>query len=360
MNLLYFEIFKIFFKIFNFNLIKIINYVKFLNLIIRCFKKNNKIKLKFGLDPTYKNIHIGHIYYFKKILNLIKFDKFIIFFIISFWTNLSINFNFYKNIIKNCFYIFYNIKFMFTKKINYIKIYYNNDWNNFLNLKEKIFIFSIYKNNKLLNINKYKNFYIKNLYYIIIQAYDSVFIKSDIEMGGFDQKMNFFFCYNFLKIIFKLNQIYFVYPFIFKENFKKFSKSEKDNFFNIKKLSFEIKIIKNKIIFKNYFKLILLKNNNKLNYFLINFKKFFLKTQIIKKLFLFYFKKIQFNYFEKIFLFLKLYSLIIFKIFKLIINEKFKYFKINNVLFFNKNLLIFKGFYKIFFLNKIIYLFFCN
>lgn len=358
MNLLFFEIFKIFFKIFNINLIKIINYLKFLNLIIKNLNNKNKIKIKFGLDPTYKYIHIGHIYYFKKILNLIKFKIINIFFIISFWTNLSIDFNYYKNIINNCFYIFYNIKFLFLRKLNYIKIYYNNDWNNFLSLKEKIFIFSIYKNNKLLNINKYKNFYFKNLYYIIIQAYDSFFIKSNIEVGGFDQKMNFFFCYNFLKLIFKINQIYFIYPFIFKKDFKKFSKSKKDNFFNFKKIILEIQKIKNKIIFINYFKLILFKNKNKINYLLINLKKFFIKKNIINKMIFFYFKKIKFYFLKKFFLLLKLYSIIIFKIFKFFIKKKFKYFKINNIILFNKNLLIFKGLYKIYFLNKIIYIFY--
>lgn len=361
MNLLFFEIFKIIFKVFNINLIKIINYLKFLKLIIKILKNKNKIKIKFGLDPTFKFIHVGHIYYFKKILNFIKFIKIInILFIISFWTNLSINFNYYKNITNNCFYIFYNIKFLFLRKLNYLKIYYNNDWNNFLSLKEKIFIFSIYKNNKLLNINKYKNFYIKNLYYIIIQAYDSLFIKSNIELGGFDQKMNFFFCYNFLKIIFKLDQIYFIYPFIFKFNFKKFSKSEKDNFFNLKKIILEIKKIKNKIIFKNYFKLILFKNKNKINYLLINLKNIFLKKNIIRKIIFFYFKKIKFYFFKRLFLFLQLYSIIIFKIFKLFFNNKFKYFKINNITIFNKNLLIFKGKYKIFFLNIFIYINFYN
>ncbi len=361
MNLLFFEIFKIIFKIFNTNLIKIINYLKFLNLIIKYLKNKNKIKIKFGIDPTYKSIHIGHIYYFKKILNFIKFIKIInILFIISFWTNLNINFNYYKNITNNCFYIFYNIKFLFLKKLNCLKIYYNNDWNNFLSLKEKIFIFSIYKNNKLLNINKYKNFYIKNLYYIITQAYDSLFIKSNIEIGGFDQKMNFFFCYNFLKIIFKFEQIYFIYPFIFKVNFKKFSKSEKDNFFNIIKLILEIKKVKNKIIFVNYFKLILFENKNKINYLLINFNNIFLKRYVIRKITFFYFKKIILYFFKKLFLLSKLYSIIIFKIFKLFIINKFKYFKINNIILFNKNLLIFKGKYKIFFLNKFIYLNFYN
>lgn len=358
MNLLFFEIFKIFFKIFNTNLIKIINYLKFFNLIIKILKNKNKIKIKFGIDPTHKYIHIGHIYYFEKILNLIKFKIINIYLIISFWTNLSIDFNYYKNITNNCFYIFYNIKFLILKNLNCIKIYYNNDWNNFLSLKEKIFIFSIYKNNRLLNINKYKNFYIKNLYYIIIQAYDSLFIKSNIEIGGFDQKMNFFFCYNFLKIIFKINQIYFIYPFIFKENFKKFSKSKKDNFFNFKKIILEIQKIKNKIILINYFKLILLENKNEINYLLKNLKIIFLKKNIINKIFFLYFKKVKFYFLKIFFLLLKLYSIIIFKIFKLLINKKFKYFKINNIMFFNKNLLIFKGLYKISFLNKNIYVFY--
>lgn len=170
--------------------------------------------------------------------------------------------------------------------------------------------------------------------------------------------MNFFFCYNFLKIIFKINQIYLIYPFIFKFNFKKFSKSEKDNFFNFKKIILEIKRIKNKIIFTNYFKLFLLKNDNKINYFLSSLKCYFLKKNIIKKINYFYFKKIIFYFFKKLFLLLKLYSMIFFKIFKLFINIKFKYFKINNIILFNKNFLMFKGKYKIFFLNKIIYIVF--
>ncbi|XXS36681.1 MAG: hypothetical protein ACSHUF_00020 [Candidatus Nasuia deltocephalinicola] len=357
MNIFFFEKLKILIKILKYNSIFIMNYIYFFSFIKK-FYINKILKLKFGIDPTSKNIHAGHVFYFLKILSLknLKFLKIII--IIGLETSLINNSYNLKKYITNSKYILYYINYIsIFKNIKILKYYYNTEWIKIINLKEINFLKKNFKNN-FLNLDKNKK--LKNYQnYLTIQSYDSIFINSSVEMGGGDQKYNFLVCYNFLLYFIKKIQIYYLYPILFKNNFLKISKSSKDIFFNLFYLKNIILKLKKKKYLKFYFKLLLYLDDFYINYIIINSKSIIIKEEyILKNINKKFFKKYFFlNTYKVKINILKKKSLIFFKIFKIIFMKKFfktnKIFYIffNNLKIKNKNFIFFKGNYKIL-LNK--------
>ncbi|QND78612.1 Leucyl-tRNA synthetase [Candidatus Nasuia deltocephalinicola] len=354
---------KIIFKIIKYNSLKIINIKNFLKILYLKLNKYKNIKIKFGIDPTCKNIHLGHIYYFLKLINLSFLYLLIkILLIIGIKTSLLKNYKFNKLFLKNSLYLIYNLKYILGYKLNILKFYYNSEWINIININEKIFLILLLNFKKFFNIKKY-NYNFKNLYYIILQSYDTLFTKSNIEIGGLDQKINFLFCYNFIYDYLKDFQFYINFPIIFNCN-KKISKSKKNFFFNFKNNKILILKINKKIKFLNYLKLIVLFNKNHFLYNFKNYNLFFFKIYLLKNIFIKYFLSIKtFNIFKKNF-YLKifLFSFIVFKIFK----KFFKFKKLitynnfifsNNIIIYNKNFIFFKGNYIIKNNNLILHLY---
>ncbi|BFI90901.1 hypothetical protein [Candidatus Carsonella ruddii] len=247
-------------------------------------------KIKFGIDPTYFSIHIGHLILLNFIFFLLK-KKFLIFIIIGDFTASIKNNTEKKNIVINSI----CLKSQFFNLIGDLIIFFNSIWIK----KKKIFfflkIFNILKiskyinNNFKININNNK-LEINNLIYPIFQAYDSLVINSDIEIGGIDQLLNVI-CGRFLQKIFKKKKQNSILLFILEKNKKKISKSNNSVFINnyIKDFSLFKNIFFN---VKNYIKN--LKKNN--NYFLKNFIFLVEKKKCIyfkkKDFFSFYYKKI--------------------------------------------------------------------
>ncbi|BEH03836.1 hypothetical protein NDNC_0020 [Candidatus Nasuia deltocephalinicola] len=352
-----FEKIKIIFNILNYNCIELLNINNLFKFFLRKIFYFNKIKLKFGIDPTLKSIHLGHVFYLKKLINLNKINKIlIIFFIIGLITSYSNNLKIYNIFLKNINYLFYNLKYFYKFK-KFFKLYYNSEWINILNLKENLFFLSLLNNKDFL---KFKNY---NYNYSIIQSIDSLFVRSDFEIGGLDQKRNFFFSYYFLNKFFNLIQFYFIYFLLLKFDFKKLSKSKKDLLFDIKILIKLFNLIINKNLLINYYKTLI--SNIKLFYIFISFKNEFIKNFILKIIIIKYFNFIikSFTYYNKIkifnyFFILNFFSLVIFKILKILkfykkflINKNFLIF-LNNVKILNINFILFKNNYN-FYKNKI-------
>ncbi|WGS66750.1 hypothetical protein [Candidatus Carsonella ruddii] len=162
-------------------------------------------KIKFGIDPTYFSIHIGHLMLINFIFFLIKKKFFIIIVIGDFTASIKKCIE-KKNLIINSI----CLKSQFINIIGDLFIYFNSIW---INKKKLLFflkIFDILKINKYINNNlkiKINNnkLEINNLIYPIFQAYDSLIINSDIEIGGIDQLLNVI-CGRFLQKIFKKNK----------------------------------------------------------------------------------------------------------------------------------------------------------
>ncbi len=82
--------------------------------------------------------------------------------------------------------------------LNKTKIVYNSTWLNKLTPYEIISLTSRYTLAQMLEREDFKNRYLNRepislheLMYPLFQAYDSVYLKADVELGGIDQKFNF-------------------------------------------------------------------------------------------------------------------------------------------------------------------------
>lgn len=361
MKILIYEKIKLIFNVITNNFINMINFFNFFDFIFIKLKKKEKFKVKVGLDTTFKSIHIGHVYYLLKLVNISKLNLFVKFLIIiGLKTSFVKNFKLYNNFLKNSIYILYNIKYFFNKS-KIMNIYYNSDWIGVISNKDTTFLIVIRNLNSFFNIKKY-NYKIKNFHYILIQSYDTLFLKSEIEIGGFDQKINFLFCYNFLNIYFKKFQFYLLFPILLKNEHKKISK--KNNIFFFDTSYFKNKIIykiKDKNIFYNYIKLLILKNYNFFQYFKTNFNIFENKLFIINNLLNKYFKNffLKISNIKKFFYINMLFSMRLFKTFFLIFIKKkaLNNLKLNRIILLNKDFCILKGNYLLNLNNKYIYIY---
>ncbi|WMC19347.1 MAG: hypothetical protein NVS84_00480 [Candidatus Carsonella ruddii] len=284
-------------------------------------------KIKFGIDPTYFSIHIGHLILINFIFFLIKKNFFMIIIIGDFTASVKKNIE-KKNLIINSI----CLKSQFLNIIGNLLIYFNSIW---ISKKKILFflkIFDILKINKYINnnlkikINKNK-LEINNLIYPIFQAYDSLIINSDIEIGGIDQLLNII-CGRFLQKIFKKNKQNSILFIILEKKKKKISKTSNGVFINTN--------IKDLFLFKNIF-------FNVKNY-IINFKKnnIFFSNNLI------FINSKKRNIYFKNKNFLSFYYKKIFNINKFLFNKLI--YKKN--IFLNEKLLI-----KNFFLKKNIYFF---
>ena len=82
--------------------------------------------------------------------------------------------------------------------MNKVKIVYNSSWLSNLKPYEIISLASKYTLAQMLEREDFKNRYLNKepislheLLYPLFQAYDSVYLKADVELGGIDQKFNF-------------------------------------------------------------------------------------------------------------------------------------------------------------------------
>ncbi|WGS66945.1 hypothetical protein MEJ65_00475 [Candidatus Carsonella ruddii] len=261
-------------------------------------------KIKFGIDPTYFSIHIGHLMLINFIFFLIKKKFFIIIVIGDFTASIKKCIE-KKNLIINSI----CLKSQFINIIGDLFIYFNSIW---INKKKLLFflkIFDILKINKYINNNlkiKINNnkLEINNLIYPIFQAYDSLIINSDIEIGGIDQLLNVI-CGRFLQKIFKKNKQNSILLIILEKKKKKISKSNnsvfintnikdlflfKSIFFNLKNYIINFKknniFFLNNVFFFNYKKKIYFKQKNFFSFYykkIFNINKFFFNKLLYKK-----------------------------------------------------------------------------
>ena len=162
-----------------------------------------KLNIKVGFDPTAPDLHLGHTVLINKMKHLQDLGHNIIFVIGDFTgmigdpsgknktrppltnSQLQINAKTYKEQI---------YKILDPKKTD---IRFNSEWCNKLGADGLIELASKYNLARMLERDDFNSRYKANrsismheLIYPLIQAYDSVFLKADMELGGTDQKFN--------------------------------------------------------------------------------------------------------------------------------------------------------------------------
>ena len=167
------------------------------------FEKKAPLKIKAGFDPTSSDLHLGHSLLLKKLKVFQDLGHEILFLIGDFTAmigdptgrdktrkplsveEIEVNAATYKDQM-----------FKILSKEN-VKIYYNSKWFNDFDLKDLIKLSSLENVARLLERDDFKKRYkggepitVTEFLYPILQAYDSVVLGSDIELGGTDQRFN--------------------------------------------------------------------------------------------------------------------------------------------------------------------------
>ncbi len=162
-----------------------------------------KLRVKYGADPTQPDLHLGHAVAMKKLKILQDLNHHVIFIIGDFTVRIGDPSGalktrpmlLEKEIEKNSKTYFNQVgKILDTSKIEIRK---NSEWFSKMNLAEFIKLASKFTVARTLERDDFQkrlkngvNIGIHELFYPIMQAYDSVVLNIDLEIAGSDQKFN--------------------------------------------------------------------------------------------------------------------------------------------------------------------------
>lgn len=167
-------------------------------------EKNNKpLTVKLGVDPTAPDIHFGHTVVLRKLRQFQDMGHNAVLLIGGFTSQIgdpsgksktrpALSSNDIKQNAET--YLEQVKKILITDKL---KVVDNSDWLNNLTLKDMIKLLSHATMSKILEHNTFKERFkdassirMHEFIYPFLQAYDSIHLKSDIELGGTDQLFN--------------------------------------------------------------------------------------------------------------------------------------------------------------------------
>lgn len=173
------------------------------NKLARSIKKNKPLKVKAGFDPTAPDIHLGHIVLLRKMKHFQDLGHDVIFLIGDFtgligdpsgrsatrppMTREEINKNAetYK---KQIFKILDPEKTIIDFNSRWLEKLTSFDM---INLSSKYTVARILERDDFSNrLKNNKPISVHEIFYPLMQAYDSVALKADVELGGTDQKFN--------------------------------------------------------------------------------------------------------------------------------------------------------------------------
>ncbi|MGF3195821.1 tyrosine--tRNA ligase [Facklamia sp. P13055] len=171
------------------------------NLIDMLDSKN--ITVKFGADPTRPDLHLGHSVILK-VMKIFQNAGHSVIFVIGDYTAMigdpsgksktrpSLTFKETRNNAQS--YLDQVNKILDTSKT---KVCYNSEWLEDLSFENIISMASKYTVSQILERDDFNNRFINEkpigiheILYPLVQGYDSVAIKSDVELGGVDQTFN--------------------------------------------------------------------------------------------------------------------------------------------------------------------------
>ena len=172
--------------------------------LLKKLKSGKKLRIKHGVDPTGPNIHIGRAISFWKLKSFQDMGHQVVFVIGDFTAQigdasdkLSMRHPLTEKEVKENLKTYLNQigKILDIKKV---EIRYNSDWLSGLTAKKLTELAANFTVFQMLNRRTFKQRFEKKkiigvheFLYPIYQGYDSVVVKADIEIGGFDQLFNF-------------------------------------------------------------------------------------------------------------------------------------------------------------------------
>jgi len=166
-------------------------------------KEKRPLRIKFGADPTAPDLHLGHLVILKKLKEFQDFGHQVIIIIGDFTAQIGDPSGrkktrpqlSEKEVKKNAeTYLAQLGKVLDLKKL---KVFFNSEWFKKMKLKEVIEIASLFSVAQILEREDFKERYknqieikLHEFLYPLMQGYDSLKVKADIEIGGTDQKFN--------------------------------------------------------------------------------------------------------------------------------------------------------------------------
>jgi tyrosyl-tRNA synthetase len=205
-------------------------------------KKGDKIKLYCGFDPSAKSLHIGHAILINKLAQFQKLGHEVIFLIGDFTGMIGDPTD--KNSVRKKLSreeVLINSKdykkqassFLDFDGKNSATVKYNSEWNDKLNFKDLIELSSHFTVQQMLQRDMFqrrqkegKPIYLHEFLYPLTQAYDSVAMNIDLEIGGNDQMFNMMCGRDLLKTLKNKDKFVLTMKLLADENGKKMGKSE--------------------------------------------------------------------------------------------------------------------------------------
>lgn len=195
-------------------------------LIERIYSKK-PLRVKLGADPTAPDLHLGHYIVLRKLRDFQEFGHRVIFIIGDFTglvgdpsgrsrTRPSLT---HEEIEENAQTYFKQVFKILDRSKTEVR--YNSEWLSKITFEEWFRICSNFTIARILErddfLNRFKNdipIYFHEFFYPVMQAYDSVAIQADVELGGTDQKFNLLFGRKLLEIKNMQPQVAIIMPLL--------------------------------------------------------------------------------------------------------------------------------------------------
>jgi tyrosyl-tRNA synthetase len=171
--------------------------------LIKSEKENKPLIIKFGLDPSAPDIHLGHAVPLRKLKQMQDLGHKIVIVIGDFTGKIGDPTGKSKarkalsteQVMENA--LTYQKQILKILDKDKTEIKFNSEWLSKLNFEEVLNLAATTTVARMLEREDFKNRYTNNtpigiheFFYPLMQAYDSIAIKADIELGGTDQTFN--------------------------------------------------------------------------------------------------------------------------------------------------------------------------
>ncbi|OGO93817.1 MAG: tyrosine--tRNA ligase [Coxiella sp. RIFCSPHIGHO2_12_FULL_42_15] len=166
-------------------------------------ESGKKLRIKLGMDPTAPDIHLGHTVVLNKLRHFQNLGHHVLFLVGDFTAMIGDPTG--KSVTRKALSaeeIMHNAKTYETQAFKILdpektEIMFNSQWGNALSGVDLIRLASTYTVARMLERDDFNRRYTNNqpiaiheFLYPLLQGYDSVVMKADVELGGTDQKFN--------------------------------------------------------------------------------------------------------------------------------------------------------------------------
>lgn len=170
--------------------------------LVEKLKSGKKLKIKLGVDPTAPDLHLGHVVVLRKLKEFQELGHGIIFLIGDYTAKIGDPSGRNKTrpilsdaeIEENTRTYLNQVGKILKEEVTVTK---NSEWFekmsslDFLKLASQMTVSSIIERDDFNGrLKKGSEVYLHEIFYPVMQAYDSVMLKADVELGGSDQKFN--------------------------------------------------------------------------------------------------------------------------------------------------------------------------